>query len=717
MKQTNDLLAVRRLQLNPPSIGGTPALAGRLAQRNCRPLGADPRGFLADYFGRKSGAGDLPGYSGSLVFRTPGGAHQAITHTWLVQPTLAFTINQLFQHFEFWLQQRATTQLFAANVRPSLLRGAPSATELLSLRTMAAHEARVALQSHERRLQSFSRDPSIKQLPAAPGEAGERGLYAVRPIFRWVTLAGGGRRDAAQLAHPGRTAFDRPTDSSTGRSTQVLMGDQPGPFLAGIRELWQPTPLLDRQWSVRSILMTKVADTGHVPLVSPILRWDRPGYPVSTVIAGVPPNFRWVTLAARRTAAGAQPVERSEPVQAVQPQLMAVVAARVVDARLAAGFTPQQRPLVAPLPIIARFVQQLSVIHEQRRPSLEANRPWAVGTGADALTLKRAGPRQTVQAHLPTGVAAKVEDTLLATGLTPQHRAWVAHLPILAQFVQQVSAIREQRRPPLEPNRSWAVGGTGSDSATSFRGLQPVFLTPVWRWFARQPAADLAEARIRFLPAGAELAMLSNAQLMSRLRHHLVRDVSAAQRQSAGEAALRSFDPTLLGWLTPVRPMVAPLRRGQPTTGATPMRTLGQTPAMNPPLPLLVGYRFSHEALGMAGPDPIHVRRAAFLSGADVGQREQGRSELTLLRRGERFEAPTLRYVFVQAAQPTVEEQQVIKTVREKEVVEIVKKEVQTIMSTGAALKLLQADYTQIADRVHFSLARQLLTEKERRGL
>ena len=175
-------------------------MAVRLARRHRRPLGADPRGFLAGYFGRKSVAGDLPAYSGSLVFRMLGGARQTVSYTWLLQPTLAFTVNQLFQHFEFWLQQTATTQMIAASVRPTLLGGAPSATGLPFLRTPAAHEARAALQSYERRLQSFFRDPSAQQLPATPGQAGERGPYAAQPIFRWVTLAAGGRRDAAQLA-------------------------------------------------------------------------------------------------------------------------------------------------------------------------------------------------------------------------------------------------------------------------------------------------------------------------------------------------------------------------------------------------------------------------------------------------------------------------------------------------------------------------------------
>lgn len=96
---------------------------------------------------------------------------------------------------------------------------------------------------------------------------------------------------------------------------------------------------------------------------------------------------------------------------------------------------------------------------------------------------------------------------------------------------------------------------------------------------------------------------------------------------------------------------------------------------------------------------------------------------LVSLRREETAKPPRLSYVFAQTArQPSVSEQKVIRQVEQREVVELVKREVQTLMSSNAAaaaasMKLSRADYTHISDQVYSTLVRRLVAEKERLGL
>jgi hypothetical protein len=91
---------------------------------------------------------------------------------------------------------------------------------------------------------------------------------------------------------------------------------------------------------------------------------------------------------------------------------------------------------------------------------------------------------------------------------------------------------------------------------------------------------------------------------------------------------------------------------------------------------------------------------------------------LTAVRRGEMSEAPLLRYELVQPARPIAEEHKVIKKVDNKEVIALIKKEVQGMMGSGSAMmKFSRTDYEQIADKIYSSLVRRLVVEKERLGL
>jgi len=93
-------------------------------------------------------------------------------------------------------------------------------------------------------------------------------------------------------------------------------------------------------------------------------------------------------------------------------------------------------------------------------------------------------------------------------------------------------------------------------------------------------------------------------------------------------------------------------------------------------------------------------------------------SELTFLRREEQMQPPRQSYAYAQPMRSTIEEERVVKKVQEKEVVEIVRKQVETVMKSRSPMEeLTRSDLSRLADQVYSSLARRLMMEKERLGL
>ncbi|MFN0085519.1 MAG: hypothetical protein ACKVX9_09040 [Blastocatellia bacterium] len=100
------------------------------------------------------------------------------------------------------------------------------------------------------------------------------------------------------------------------------------------------------------------------------------------------------------------------------------------------------------------------------------------------------------------------------------------------------------------------------------------------------------------------------------------------------------------------------------------------------------------------------------------GRPETAIGELTFLRREEQMRPPLQNYAYAQPMRPVLEEERVVKHTREKEVVEIVRKEVETVMKSRSPIDgLSRSDYSRIADHVYSSLVRRLWIEKERSGL
>jgi hypothetical protein len=90
---------------------------------------------------------------------------------------------------------------------------------------------------------------------------------------------------------------------------------------------------------------------------------------------------------------------------------------------------------------------------------------------------------------------------------------------------------------------------------------------------------------------------------------------------------------------------------------------------------------------------------------------------LSVVRREAKLEPPKLGYVYTQPTRRTVEAEKVVKQVEEKEVVEVVRREVKSLMRSSSALEsFTRADFAEITEQVYGSLARRLLIEKERLG-
>ena len=109
------------------------------------------------------------------------------------------------------------------------------------------------------------------------------------------------------------------------------------------------------------------------------------------------------------------------------------------------------------------------------------------------------------------------------------------------------------------------------------------------------------------------------------------------------------------------------------------------------------------------------VYGAIRLGGKD--QQDDTYSRLTSPAREEQMRPPAQSYAYARPMRPVIEEELVIKRVQEKEVVEVVRKEIETVMKTRSPLDALsRSDYSRIADSVYSTLTRRLMLEKERMG-
>jgi hypothetical protein len=92
--------------------------------------------------------------------------------------------------------------------------------------------------------------------------------------------------------------------------------------------------------------------------------------------------------------------------------------------------------------------------------------------------------------------------------------------------------------------------------------------------------------------------------------------------------------------------------------------------------------------------------------------------QLIVLRQEEGLQPPSLHYAYVPPTRPIAQDEHVVAKLRETEVVKVVQKEVQALMSSGSIAKYFsRRDYTHLTDSVYSSFIKRILVEKERMGI
>ncbi len=111
------------------------------------------------------------------------------------------------------------------------------------------------------------------------------------------------------------------------------------------------------------------------------------------------------------------------------------------------------------------------------------------------------------------------------------------------------------------------------------------------------------------------------------------------------------------------------------------------------------------------------VINRAFVKSTAREQQALLAEEFTFLREAVEARPPQQRYAYAQPMQASAGQETVDKKTQQKEVVEIVSKEVETVMRQKSLVESLsRADLSRLTDHLYSSLARRLMIEKERMG-
>jgi hypothetical protein len=103
---------------------------------------------------------------------------------------------------------------------------------------------------------------------------------------------------------------------------------------------------------------------------------------------------------------------------------------------------------------------------------------------------------------------------------------------------------------------------------------------------------------------------------------------------------------------------------------------------------------------------------------AGVSLNLQPASELILVHKEGASRAPSMDFVFAQAFRRKVSEERVVKHLEQREIVELVRKEVKQSMTRASPLHAFtREDYVEISDHVYSNLMKRLTVERERLGL
>jgi hypothetical protein len=280
----------------------------------------------------------------------------------------------------------------------------------------------------------------------------------------------------------------------------------------------------------------------------------------------------------------------------------------------------------------------------------------------------------------PAGGSAAASSKATAGGVSGSTAEFVTRSPGVSPDAAMPMPVTLHRvRPAGLLTREESRGWRGSGGVFSQTTVMPVRLAD---WFERQPGAGLS-----FIKPSAELSFVKPGA-----GHSFVK--------VGGGLSFVKVEPARVG------PTVSVVLKTGGVGASWKLDEDEDTPA--PPL-----------NRDLAARTMLAARTIRTYQPATEGRREgPGGGVFTFLRREEQLRPPAQSYTFAQTFHPAPVEAPAVMRAREKEVEEMVSKQVETAMKSRSPIdSLSRSDYSRIADHVYSALARRLLIDKERSGL
>ena len=115
---------------------------------------------------------------------------------------------------------------------------------------------------------------------------------------------------------------------------------------------------------------------------------------------------------------------------------------------------------------------------------------------------------------------------------------------------------------------------------------------------------------------------------------------------------------------------------------------------------------------------PARQSGLAPMAVAEVSRNLRSAAELIRVRKEGVARSPAFAMEFAQPARQKITEEQVVKKIENREIIELVKKELkQSLRKETPLSNFTRDDYEEISELVYSSLARRLTVERERLGL
>jgi len=682
----------------PAALALALALSRRVAEKHGASSVADTRRFIDSVFRGPRGE-ELPGPGAGLVFVEPGGASLRSFNTWLLTSVLSLTVTKLEQNFLTWTNQIYVTQAHA-NLR---------------------HESYLKLNSDRRHRSSTERLSNLERRLDAEGRD-YRGLRSQLEQSYAAFALSHHYREMFAAAH--LVSSPSPTTPRTARQDAGLLTlehtDLRGNFsrLERLSYLGGGTHL-----PARDAAREATREAFLRQLASRVGAWAERG-PTSRVLTeslrgayaeGVGHNYgeggHSYDEGVGRAYAGYAGWSYTKVLQ--QPSAQA--------ARLWL-----QTYLISTL----RAFESRAHAGTRTAESVRAPSPHAAAaTGARAAAPGRAGDGVRESATPVFDAAAPPSLVFVSPGDAPREAyARGTDGPARAGIGELTALLSSARVMAEEVRRAYEtfVAGTLGGARGVYAGRPQVVSASASREASAAHAdADGDSAGVGRAGFAAGLSLTST--FASRLS--AATSTAAARRGDGFGFSNRTFVPSRAvgrgerGRASGLASGRGEARHAGTAAGALLKAARADSPARPGRESARPGGELTHSSSDVLArmPNPALAAAAMLTAGLSPHRPEAERrpdaapGALTFLRRDEEMRPPKQTYAFAQPLRPAPLEERVVKHVWEKEVVEIVKKEVATAAkSVQQPRGLTRADYSRIADHVYSSLTRRLMLEKER---